>query len=138
MSCFTWTFSNFLEKCLEVYGIDPTFYYSAPGLSWDAMLTTTGIQLELLTDIDMVLFFERGIRGGHVQVSDLEDSYQPSDKHSYLSFVDANNLSVYAMCYPLPTGRFSWLTPDELQTFNVKEAAGLENRGCFRGRFRLS
>ena len=50
--------------CLDKYSLDPAHYYSSPGLSWDALLKKTGVELELLTDLDMHLFIERGIRGG--------------------------------------------------------------------------
>jgi len=57
-------FENFRDTCIENYGLDPTYYYTLPGYTWDAMLKYTGIRFELLTDIDMVMFVERGIRGG--------------------------------------------------------------------------
>ena len=46
------------------YGLDPCHYFSSPGLSWDAMPKTTKIELELISDIDMYLFIEKGMRGG--------------------------------------------------------------------------
>jgi len=57
-------FENFRKVCQEKYGLDPAHYYSAPGLSWDALLKKTGVELELLTDLDVHLFIERGMRGG--------------------------------------------------------------------------
>lgn len=57
-------FEEFCENSLKTYQLDPAHYFAAPGLSWDAMLKCTGVELELLDDIDMVLFIERGIRGG--------------------------------------------------------------------------
>ena len=57
-------FENFRDICLENYKLDPAWYYTSPGLAWDAMLKRTGISLELLTDIDMLLMFKDGIRGG--------------------------------------------------------------------------
>ena len=56
-------FENFRKVCQEKYGLDPAHYYSAPGLSWDALLKKTGVELELLADLDMHLFIERGMRG---------------------------------------------------------------------------
>ena len=50
--------------CLEIYELDPSYFYSAPGLAWQACLKKTGVKLKLLTDIDMLLMFEKGIRGG--------------------------------------------------------------------------
>jgi len=62
-------FQNFRDKCIESYGLDPAYYYTLPGYTWDAMLKHTKITFELLTDIDMVMFIERGIRGGLSQCS---------------------------------------------------------------------
>ena len=57
-------FESFRRVCLENYGLDPSHFYTAPGLVWKACLEKTGIRLELLLDPDMLLMFERGIRGG--------------------------------------------------------------------------
>ena len=52
---------------MENYGLDPAHFYMAPGLAWKACLKKTKICLELLLDPDMLLMFERGIRGGTTQ-----------------------------------------------------------------------
>ena len=57
-------FENFRNICLENYKLDPAHYFTAPGLAWDAALKETKVELELLTDIDMLLMVEKGIRGG--------------------------------------------------------------------------
>ena len=57
-------FENFRNKCLEVYELDPAHFLSLPGLTWQACLKKTNIELELLTDYDMLLMVEEGIRGG--------------------------------------------------------------------------
>ena len=57
-------FENFRNKCIEIYELDPAHFLSAPGLAWQACLKKTGIRLELLTDIDMLLMVEKGTRGG--------------------------------------------------------------------------
>jgi len=62
-------FENFRDSCVSSYELDPVYYYTLPGFTWDAMLKHTGINFELLTDIDMVIFVERGIRGGLSQCS---------------------------------------------------------------------
>ena len=58
-------FENFRNKCIETYKLDPTYFLSAPGLTWQACLS---VELELLTNINMLLMFEKGIRGGITQV----------------------------------------------------------------------
>ena len=59
-------FENFRNICLKIYGLDPVYYFTAPGLAWDACLKITGIDLELLSDVNMLLMFEKGIRGGNI------------------------------------------------------------------------
>ena len=60
---------NFKKVCLTNYKLDPTYYYTAPSLSWDAFLKISEIQLELITNYEMYLFVEEGIRGGLSQIS---------------------------------------------------------------------
>ena len=62
-------FENFRNKCLEIYDLDPSYFYSAPGLAWQACLKKTNVKLELLTDINMLLMVEKGITGGMCQSS---------------------------------------------------------------------
>ena len=57
-------FENFRDKCIEIYELDPAHFLSAPGLAWQACLKKTGVELELVTDNDMLIMFEEGARGG--------------------------------------------------------------------------
>ena len=57
-------FEDFRNKCIEIYELDPTHFLSSPRLAWQACLKKTGVKLKLLTDIDMLLMVEKGIRGG--------------------------------------------------------------------------
>ena len=67
-------FENFSKMCLNIYQLDPAKFLSAPGLAWQAALKKTVVKLELLTDIDMLLMAEKGIRGGtyHVEFIDMQ------------------------------------------------------------------
>ena len=56
-------FGNFRKTCLKHYNLDPAHYYTSPGLAWDACLKETSQKLELLYDYDMLMMFEKGIRG---------------------------------------------------------------------------
>ena len=119
-------FENFRDTCIDSYGLDPTYYYTLPGYTWDAMLKYTGIRFELLTDIDMVMFVERGIRGGLSQCSHRyaqannkynASSYDPSKPSTYLMYFDVNNLYGWAMSESLSYGEFQWV--DDIERFDV-------------------
>ena len=56
-------FEKFIDTCLKYYELDPCHYFSGPGLYWDAMLKMTDVKLEKISDIDMYLFIEKGLRG---------------------------------------------------------------------------
>ena len=124
-------FENFRKLCLKQYGLDPAHYFTSPGLSWDALLKMTGVNLELLTDHDMHLFVERGIRGGISMVSKryakannpLVSDYDESKPNSYIMYLDANNLYGWAMSKPLPKSGFKWkrVMPTEEEILNKKE-----------------
>ena len=116
-------FENFRDLCLKVYGLDPVHYYTAPGLAWDACLKMTNIQLDLITDPDMLLMIEKGIRGG---ISIISNRYgEANNKYmkdfnrnkptKYLMYLDANNLYGAAMSMKLPTHGFNWLTSREME-----------------------
>ena len=62
-------FETFRSTSMQHYGLDPAHYFSASGMSWDALLKMTNVELELLTDIDMHLFVVKGLRGGVCMVS---------------------------------------------------------------------
>ena len=64
MFFLTDVFEKFISTCLGYYGLDPRHYFNSPELSWNAMLKMTGIKLKLISDIDMHLFIEKGMRGG--------------------------------------------------------------------------
>ena len=107
-------FEYFRDVCLEKYGLDPCHYYTLPGLTWDAMLKTTKVKLELLQDYDKYLMFENGLRGGLSCISDRmavannpELSKYDADKPtSYIFDLDINNLYGKAMMGYLPKGNF--------------------------------
>ena len=57
-------FGKFINTCLECYGLDPCHQFNSHGLSWDEMLKMTGMELELISDIDKDLLIEKRMRGG--------------------------------------------------------------------------
>ena len=102
----------FRDTCLRHFSLDPAHFYTSPGLAWKACLKHTGIELELLTNPDMLLMFEWGIRGGITQAVPkytsannkyMGDKFDPKPESSYLQYLDTNNLYGWAMSQPLPT-----------------------------------
>ena len=132
-------FENFRNICLKNYGLDPVYYYTAPGLAWDAMLKMTKINLELLSDVDMLLMVEKGIRGG---ISIISNRYgKANNKYmkdfnkleliKFLIYLDANNLYGWAMSQKLPTHNFKWMTNQEIENiFNNQIVQVWEKTPC--------
>ena len=118
-------FENFIKMYLSYYGLDPCHYFSSPGLSWDAMLKMTGIELELISDIDMHMFIEKGMRGGISYIAKTHskannkytENYDSSKKNVFIMYLDANNLYDWAITQYLPYGRFKWLIKKEIDEF---------------------
>ena len=117
-------FENFRNLCLKIYGLDPVYYYTAPGLAWDACLKMTNINLELLSDPNMLLMFEKGIRGGISIISNrygeannkyMGNRFNKNKLSKYLMYLDANNLYGSAMFKKLPIHSFKWLTSGEME-----------------------
>ena len=110
-------FENFRNKCIEIYKLDPAHFLSAPGLSWQACLKKTKVELELLTDIDMLLMVEKGTRGWICQAihryakanNKYMKNYNKDIISSYLMCLDVNNLYVWAMSQKLPVNGFKWV-----------------------------
>ena len=113
---------------MQYYKLDPCHYYTSPGLSWDAMLKMAGIKLELMTEIAMFQFIEKGTRGGISYIAnrfgEVNDKYMKEynkEKPSkYIMYLDANNLHGYAMRQYLPTGAFKWLTEKQIDKIMKK------------------
>jgi hypothetical protein len=109
---------------LDTYGLDPAHYITTPSFTWDACLKYTDIELELVTDPEVFVFIENGMRGGISVISNRyarannpylkPEDYDCTQPHSYICYLDANNLYGWAMSQPLPIGGFRFLTRDEI------------------------
>ena len=110
-------FENFRSMCIKVYEIDLAHFLSAPGLAWQACLKETGVELELLTDVDMLLMVEKAIRGGICDTihryakanNKYMKNYDKNEESLFLEYLDANNLYGWAMSEPLPVNSFDWI-----------------------------
>ena len=131
-------FEEFRKMSLNYYRLDPLHYVSSPGLSWDACLKMTKVDLELISDPDQYLFIEKGMRGGVSMISNryakannpyLAQGYDPNVESSYIMYLDCNNLYGFAMSEPLPTGKFRFLDPDELEDFDLRSKSDDDTKG---------
>ena len=100
MLLLTDVFENFRNTCMQYYKLDPCHYFTSPGLSWDAMLKMTNIKLELMTDVDIFQFIEKGMRGGVSYIANrygkannkYMKEYNEKAPSKYIMYLDANNL----------------------------------------------
>ena len=110
-------FENFRNMCIKVYELDPAHFLSLPGLAWQACLKKTNVKLELLTDYDMLLMVEEGIRGGichaihrHAKANNkYMKNYDKNKESSYIQYLDANNLYGWTMSKKLHKNAFKWI-----------------------------
>ena len=100
-------FEKFIDMCLEYYGLDLCHYFSSPGLSWYAKLKMAKIELELVSDISLFLFNEKGMGRGISYIA---------KKYSQVN----NILYGWAMDQYLPYSKFKWLNKKEIDKFDVK------------------
>ena len=120
-------FESFRKTCLQYYKLDPCHYFTSPGLSWDAMLKMTNNELELMTDVDMFQFIEKGMRGGVSYIANRHgkannkymNKYDEKAPSKYIIYLDANNLYGWAMSQYLPTGNFKWMSDKEIKQVDL-------------------
>ena len=92
-------FERFISTCLKYYELDPSHYFSSPGLNWDAMLKMTKIELEKIPDIDKYLFIEKGTKGGISYIAKryakannkYMNDYDPEKPWTFITYLDKNS-----------------------------------------------
>ena len=107
------------NNSIKSYGLCPSHYLSAPG----SMHKMTKIKLELITNPDMYIFFEKGRRGGISYISNRYRKannkylkfYDPKQEPKHIIYLDANNLHGYAISKFLPTSVSKWIDPEEFE-----------------------
>ena len=130
-------FNNFRNMCVKEYELDPAHFLSLPGLAWQACLKKTNIELELLTDYDMLLMVEEGIRGGichsihrYAKANNkYMKNYNINEESSYIQYLDANNLYGWAMSKKLPVNGFKWLDSNKINKEFIKNYNENDKKG---------
>ena len=110
-------FENFRNACLSNYELDPAHFVSLPGLAWQACLKKTNVELQLITDYDMLLMIEDGIRGGICHAikryakanNKYMNDYNKNKESCYIQYIDANYLHGMAMSEKLSIKGFKWM-----------------------------
>ena len=114
-------FEKFRNKSLKNYGLCPIHYLSAPALSWNVMLNMTKVEIELISDADMHLFFEKSMIGGVSYIfirygkanNKYLKSYDPQQESKRIIYLDANNIYGCTMSKLFHAGRFKCIDPKE-------------------------
>ncbi len=120
--------TEFRRVCKEVYGLDALHYYTTPGLAWDVMLKLTKVEIDLISDPDMYLMIESGIRGGISSVmkryakanNKYVKGYNKDKMSVHIPYLDANNLYGWAMSHKLPVKNFYWMCESEFKFWRSK------------------
>ena len=124
-------FGKFINNKLKNYGLCPSRYLSAPALSWDALANMTKNQLEIITDLDMYISFEKGMRGGVSYIfnrySEANNKYLKSYNQKQFISLDANNSYGYAISRFLPPSQFKWM---DLKDFDLNKYTSNSLIGC--------
>ena len=114
-------FEKFINVRLSDYGLNPSHYFSSPGLAWDFMLKMTGVKLEKIDNIEVYLFLKKGMRGGITYIS---KRYAKSDKNTEIMYWDMNNLYGTIMSFDyLPYGGFKFLSKEGFKVFDLSSIA---------------
>ena len=123
-------FEKFIKTCLNYYRLDPCHYFNAPGLSWDSMLKMTGVKLELISNVDMYLFIEKGMRSSISYISKRYSSISDSiEEKRTIIYWNTNNLYGCAMNQPLQCGEFKFLTKREINEFCLDSISENSSKG---------
>ena len=130
-------FENFRDMCIKEFELDPVHFLSLPGLAWQACLKKTNIELELLTDNDMLLMVEEGITGGichsihrYAKANNkYMKNYNNNEESSNIQYLDAINLYGWAMSKKLPVNGFKWTDSDEINEEYIKNYNENDNKG---------
>ena len=131
-------FQDFRELCYSNYLLDPLYTFTSPGFSWECMLLHTQVQMDLITDYDMYLFMEQGIRGGLVQSNvrfiqsnnpglEKRSDYDPDKETSHIMYFDCNSLYATSLSHHLPVGDLQWV--EDVQSIDWRNTSPTSEKG---------
>lgn len=121
-------FEKFRATFIKEYKLDPAWCFTLPGYGLEALLHTTKVQIELLTDINMVYMFQKGIRGGFAccthKFSEARNKYlghtlQSGEESKQIILLDCCNLYGYAMSQFLPKDSFRFMSCEEINRLDI-------------------
>lgn len=121
-------FESFRDIAMKIYNLEVLEFISAADLSWSSGLKVTSTTLELLTDIDMYLTIERGIRGGLCLAAKrfskannkyLPKTYDPNLESKYIINLDILNLYGFCMTSYLPHSNYKWVDTNHLKNIDI-------------------
>ena len=123
------------RNSLKNYGLCPNHHLNAPALNWDAMLNMTKIKLELISNPEMYIFFEKGMRGGVSYISNRYSkannkylkSYDAKQESKHIIYLDANNLYGHEISKFLLTSGFKWINP---RAFDLNKYTSNSSKKC--------
>ena len=128
-------FGRFRNNSLKNYGLCPSHYLSAPALSQKAIFNMTKVELELISDADMYLFFEKGMRGGVSYISERYSKankqylkpYDSKQESKQIIYSHANNLYGYPKSKLLLTNGLKWIDPNN---FDLNRCSTNSSKRC--------
>lgn len=133
-------FESFRATLSGLFDLDPANFVTLPSFSFEAMLKYTGVEIELLSNIDHLLFVERAIRGGITQCSkryarannQYMDDFDETEKKSFLLYIDANALYADVMLNsPLPIDSFEFIQAENISQEYLLMLLQDQSIGCF-------
>ena len=128
---------NFRENAMNSDGLDPAHFISLPGYTWEALLKYSGIELELVTDLEMHMMIEKGLRGGICSINKRKatanniylDNYDSSKQSSYVFYIDKNSLYPEVMRSYIPYGDLKWENVETMTSEFISSIPTSSKRG---------
>lgn len=131
-------FENYRKNIFKHYKLEPVFYLTLPSLTLDAALLFSNIEIQLLSDYDKYLFFEKALRGGFSTITkrfsrsntkSIPEFFDPSKPSKEIVYFDKNNLYGAALREYLPVGGYRWLSKTEIATLRLEQMTSDQKLG---------